>query len=123
MMRLMSEKKSISVVADQVGSPTYAADLAAAIMQIVTYGKWTPGIYHFSNEGIIIWFALAVEIKNLLSSTCEVLPIKTDAYPTPAKRPAYSVMDTSKIKTTYALRMIPWKESLRKCMELMQAKA
>jgi dTDP-4-dehydrorhamnose reductase len=119
MMRLMREKESIQVVSDQFGSPTYAADLAAAIMQIVSAPKWIPGIYHFSNKGRISWFDFAVEIKNLIGASCKVWPIATEQYPTPAKRPMYSVLDTTKIQETYHIETKEWKESLRICIGKM----
>jgi dTDP-4-dehydrorhamnose reductase len=116
MVNLMKEKEEISVVNDQVGSPTYAADLAEIILQIVSSGKWIPGIYHFSNEGIISWFDFAVVIKELIGSHCKINPIPTYQYPTPAKRPAYSVLDTSKIRETFAVLLKNWKESVKACI-------
>lgn len=121
MIRLMKAKESISVVNDQLGSPTYAADLAAAIMQIIDSGTWVPGIYHFSNEGVITWFDFAKEIRRLVHSGCEVHPISTEQYPTPAKRPAYSVMDTSRIRETYSINIKDWKKSLELCIHKMQS--
>ena len=117
MARLMNEKESIGVVSDQLGSPTYAADLGKAIMDIITSGKWVTGIYHYSNEGIISWFEFASEIKALLKSSCVVNPITTSQFPTPAKRPAYSGLDKSKIKSTFGLQPHNWKESLKICIE------
>jgi dTDP-4-dehydrorhamnose reductase len=119
MIRLMTEKESIGVVNDQIGSPTYAADLAAATMQIIAGGKHTPGIYHYSNEGIISWHDFALEIKTLIGSNCIVNGIPTSAYPTPAKRSAYSAMDTSKIKNTFGIAIPFWKDSLKKCVVLL----
>ena len=121
MIRLLSEKESIKVVADQWGSPTYAADLAKVIMQIIHSGHWQPGIYHYSNEGIINWAQFAEEIKNILQSPCKVDTTDTANYPTPAKRPLYSVMDKTKIKTTYHLTIPFWKDSLRVCMEKLSS--
>jgi dTDP-4-dehydrorhamnose reductase len=121
MKRLMGEKDSVSVVSDQVGSPTYAADLAEAIIEIITTGNWEPGIYNYSNSGVISWFEFASEIKNLLHSTCEVLPISTAQFPTPAKRPAYSVLDKSKIKNVYNITTRDWKESLIKCINKLES--
>lgn len=121
MMRLMKEKESINVVSDQVGSPTYARDLALAITQIIESGKWVPGIYNYSNEGIISWFDFAAEIKDLLRSSCLVNPIATEQYPTPAKRPKYSVLDKTKICTTYHLHLADWRESLAACMKKLEA--
>jgi dTDP-4-dehydrorhamnose reductase len=117
MKRLMGEKESISVVNDQVGSPTYAADLAAAIMEIITSGKWEPGIYNYSNSGVISWFDFANEIKKQLHSKCEVYPIPTSQFPTPAKRPAYSVLDREKIQSVYNIKAREWKESLKECID------
>lgn len=121
MLRLMAEKESINVVGDQWGSPTYAADLAAAIMLIISSGKWVAGMYHFSNEGIITWAAFASEIAGLIQSPCIVTSIPTNSYPTPAKRPLYSVMDKSKIQTTYGITIKSWKESLALCIKKIAA--
>ena len=120
MLRLMAEKESINVVADQYGSPTYAADLAKAILHIMESGKWHPGIYHFSNEGIINWAEFAREIKSQIHSSCAVNFITTDQYPTPAKRPKYSVLDKTKIVTTYGINLRHWKESLQECIQKLQ---
>ncbi len=121
MMRLMNEKESIGVVNDQSGAPTYAADLAEAIMQIIASGKWETGIYHYSNQAVITWFEFAVEIKEQLHSNCIVNPISTSQFPTPAKRPAYSVMDLSKIQNTYSIKIKDWKESLATCINKLKA--
>lgn len=117
MLHLMSERESIGVVADQVGSPTYAADLAEAILQIITSDNWVPGIYHYSNGGVISWYEFAVLIKELSGAACTVNPITTDQFPTPAKRPAYSVMDTSLITESYAVQIKDWKQSLSACLQ------
>lgn len=123
MLRLMSEKPEINVVSDQVGSPTYAADLAKAIMQIISSGDWHAGIYHYSNTGITSWFGFASAIREISNSNCIVNPIPGSAYPTPAKRPSYSAMDLSKIGEVYGIRPPEWKESLRICISaLSQAK-
>jgi dTDP-4-dehydrorhamnose reductase len=116
MMRLMKERQSINVVSDQQGSPTYAADLAEVIMQIISSGKWIPGIYNYSNEGNITWHDFATEIKRLVHSNCIVNPIPTDAYPTPAKRPKYSVLDKSKIIQTWRIKLKDWEISLEDCV-------
>lgn len=116
MIRLMNEREHLNVVNDQYGSPTYAADLAEAIMQIITSGKWKPGIYHYSNKGIISWFDFATEISSIIKSNCKVNGISSDLYPTPAKRPNYSVLDTSKFTQTFGIEMKQWKESLRTCI-------
>lgn len=116
MIRLMNEKESIGVVNDQVGSPTYAADLAEAIMQIIVLGKWEAGIYNFSNEGNITWFEFANEIKRLTGSNCVINPLTTEQFPTAAKRPKYSVLDKTKIQSTFSIELKNWKESLRICV-------
>ena len=123
MLRLMAEKESISVVADQWGSPTYAADLAKAILHIIESRSWHPGIYHYSNEGVISWAQFAEAIGTLTNSTCKVTFIPTEQYPTPARRPAYSVMDKSKIAAVYHLPIRPWKESLQECLQKLQQNA
>jgi len=121
MLRLMKEKESINVVSDQFGCPTYAADLAMAIMHIITSGKSKeqPGMYHYSNAGITNWYEFAVAIKKLSGSNCIVNSITTDQYPTAAKRPAYSVLDSSKIKETFKLHTPNWENSLQKCLALL----
>jgi dTDP-4-dehydrorhamnose reductase len=121
MIRLMKEKPAINVVNDQWGSPTYAADLAKCIMDILASGKFVPGIYHFSNEGMINWFQFAEAIKELTESPCVVNPIPTSAYPTPARRPTYSVMSKEKIKEVFNTSLSPWKESLAKCIALLKS--
>ena len=117
MIRLMKDRESIRVVSDQTGSPTYAADLAKGIMQILESGRFRPGIYHYSNDGETNWFEFAMEIKKLTGSSCQVLPIPSTGYPTPAKRPSYSLMDTSKIRKEYGLSIPDWKESLAACID------
>lgn len=118
MLRLMNEKTSINVVSDQVGCPTYAADLALAIMQLINSGKSLEngGIYHYSNAGISNWYEFAVTIKKLSNSNCVVNPITTDQYPTAAMRPAYSVFDTTKIKEVFGVTVPAWEDSLEKCL-------
>ena len=116
MMRLMAEKESISVVNDQWGSPTYAANLAQAIIQIIETKTWQPGIYHFSDEGVITWFEFAREIGSLVQTSCVIQPTTTANFPTPAKRPLYSVMVKDKIRQNYSIVPRPWKESLQECI-------
>jgi dTDP-4-dehydrorhamnose reductase len=122
MLRLMADKDQISVVSDQSGTPTYAADLAEAILLIIancqlSIVNWIPGIYHFSNEGNITWFDFAVAIKELSGSNCKVNPIPASQYPTPAKRPFYSVLDKTKVKKTFGITIPEWKESLAVCLD------
>lgn len=121
MLRLMSEKPEINVVSDQVGSPTYAADLAKAIMQIISSGDWHPGMFHYSNAGIISWYEFANAIKEISQSNCVVNAIPGSAYPTPAKRPAYSAMDLSKIEEVYGIRPPQWRDSLSVCIEAIKS--
>lgn len=120
MLRLMQSRTEISVVADQVGSPTYAADLAEAIMQIISLGRWQGGLYHFSNDGVITWHEFAREIQHYTHLDCTVHPITTDQYPTPAKRPKYSVMDKQKIQQVYGITLVPWRSSLYRCLDLLK---
>ena len=125
MMKLMSEKDEVKVIKDQLGSPTNAADLAETIFNIIglchlQIYNWVPGIYNFSNEGIISWYDFAKAIKEITNSPCDVKPISTKEYPTPAKRPAYSVLDKTKIQQTFGIKLKNWKESLRTCIGNMQ---
>lgn len=120
MMRLMKEKKELNIVNDQVGSPTYANDLAQAIMQIIISKLWLPGIYHYCNEGNISWYDFAMAIKEMTGASCILHPVPATAYPAPAKRPSFSLLDTSKIRETYGVNIPLWKESLRKCIDNMQ---
>lgn len=120
MLKLMAEKDIIQVVNDQFGSPTYAADLATVILHIIGSYKWEPGIYHYSNEGVISWFDFATEIAKYTGRNCKVNPIPTSAYPTPAKRPGWSVLDHQKIMEVYEIAARPWKESLHACLERLK---
>lgn len=122
MLRLMKEKDSLNVVSDQVGCPTYAADLALALMQVIDSGKSSvnSGIYHFSNAGITNWYEFAIAIKKLSGSDCIVNAITTDQYPTAAMRPAYSVLDTTKIKKTFGVSIPKWEDSLERCLALLK---
>lgn len=121
MIRLMKERTELNVVGDQVGSPTYAADLALAIMQIISGGKWQSGIYHYSNEGKISWYEFAVAIKSLADLKADIHPIPTSAYPTPAKRPHFSLLNKDKIRSVFQVEVPEWKQSLQKCIALLQA--
>lgn len=117
MMKLMQERNELSVVDDQTGSPTYAADLAEVILQIIS--NWQPGIYHFSNDGVITWFDFANEIKKITDSKTKINPVSTAEYPTPAKRPAYSVLNKSKLQQTFHVELKDWKQSLARCISKM----
>ena len=121
MIRLMKERSEISVVSDQIGSPTWAADLALFIMRVIEFPEWKQGIYHFSNLGEISWYDFAVEIKKLIQSNCIVHPIPTSAYPTPAKRPAFSLLDKTKIKSVFGYEPPSWKPSLEQCVHRLLA--
>ncbi|MHA4846314.1 dTDP-4-dehydrorhamnose reductase [Flavitalea antarctica] len=126
MLRLMKDRPEIGVVHDQVGAPTFATDLARAILDIVdkTSGNkrsWTPGLYHYSNSGRISWFNFAEAIKSKTNQSCRVKAITTAEFPTPAKRPAFSLLDTSKIRNTYGLEIPGWEESLDICLKKLGA--
>lgn len=116
MIRLGKEKTELGVIFDQIGTPTYARDLAVAIMTAVEKGI-TPGIYHFSNEGVTSWYDFTKAIHRIAGiSGCHVRPIHTEEYPTPARRPHYSVLDKTKIKATYNIEVPYWEESLAECI-------
>ena len=116
MIRLGHERPELGVIFDQIGTPTYARDLAVAIMAAVNQGV-RPGIYHFSNEGVTSWYDFTKAIHRLAGITaCRVRPLHTSEYPTPAARPHYSVLDKTKIKQTYALDIPHWEESLAECI-------
>ena len=120
MIRLGKERAELGVVFDQIGTPTYAADLAQAIMTAVEKGI-KPGVYHFSNEGVTSWYDFTKEIHRIaVITTCKVRPIHTSEYPTPANRPHFSVLDKTKIKETYDMEIPYWEESLHKCIEKLK---
>ena len=114
MLRLASERDSISVVNDQIGTPTHTVDLARAIATIIKSGKTDYGVYHFSNEGVASWYDFAKKIFELNNVSIDLKPIPTRAFPTPAKRPEYSVLDKSKIKRTFGVSVPDWEDSLKK---------
>ncbi|MDR2815459.1 MAG: dTDP-4-dehydrorhamnose reductase [Proteiniphilum sp.] len=120
MIRLMNERDRLTLVDDQRGRPTYAADLAEMIVHILQFSEdveWKTGIYHFSNKGETTWFGFAEEIKRLACiDRCELLPVKTHEYGAPAPRPAYSVMDLSKICAAFHVEIPDWKEALGRCI-------
>lgn len=117
MLRLASERTSLSVVSDQIGTPTYAVDLAEVLLQIITLRAENFGIYNFSNEGQCSWYEFAQEIFLQQEVAIDLQAIPTKSYPTPAKRPAYSVLDKSKIKTTFGVNIKDWKTSLKDCLK------
>jgi len=114
MQRLMQEREEINVVNDQIGSPTYAADLAQAMIDIIESSKWIPGVYNYSNEGEISWYEFALSIKEFGGYNCKVGGIPSALYPTPAKRPSFSLLNKEKIKAIYNLNIPNYKESLKK---------
>jgi dTDP-4-dehydrorhamnose reductase len=120
MIRLGMERKEIGVVADQVGTPTYARDLASALLTIVEKGI-KPGVYHYTNEGVASWYDFTKAIHRIYGiQGCNVKPLHTDEYPTPAKRPHYSILDKTKIKKAFGIEIPHWEESLKDCIELLE---
>lgn len=120
-LRKAGSAQEISVVFDQAGSPTYAADLAAAIMEIISgvirnRHNFVPGIFNYSNEGVCSWYDLAFEIVREAGSSCSVLPVRSSAWPSRVKRPAYSVLDKARIKETYNITIPHWRTSLNTCI-------
>ena len=116
MIRLGKEKPELGVIFDQIGTPTYARDLAVALFAAINQGV-VPGIYHFSNEGVISWYDFTKAIHRIAGITsCHVRPLHTAEYPTPANRPHYSVLDKTKIKQTYNIEVPYWEESLKECI-------
>ena len=121
MIRLGKEREALGVIFDQVGTPTYARDLARAIFAAIRQGV-VPGIYHFSNEGVCSWYDFTKAIHRLAGiTTCHVKPLHTEEYPTPAKRPHYSVLDKTKIKNTYHIEIPYWMDSLESCIAELEA--
>jgi dTDP-4-dehydrorhamnose reductase len=124
MMRLMETKESINVINDQTGSPTYAASLAKAILEVITIMERDNincnGIFNYSSNAIITWYEFAVAIKEEIESKCIINPIPTSAYPTAAKRSPYSVLDKTKIKNTFGINFRNWKEELAECINDIQ---
>ena len=122
MIRLGNERPELGVVADQIGTPTYARDLARIIMTAISKGI-QPGIYHFTNEGVASWYDFTKAIHRLAGiSTCHVRPLHTSEYPTAAQRPPYSVLDKTKIKQTYGIEIPYWEESLKECIDKLMTK-
>jgi len=121
MLRLGADRDELKVIADQVGTPTYAIDLAEAILTIITTGKKAYGIYHYSNEGVTSWYDFAKGIFDISGTDVKVLPIRTSEYPTNAQRPAYSVLDKAKIKATFNIEIPYWRDSLKACIKKLAA--
>ncbi len=120
MIRLGKERESLGVVFDQIGTPTYANDLAKAIFAAIEQGI-VPGVYHFSDEGVCSWYDFTIAIHRLAGiSTCKVRPLHTDEYPAKAPRPHYSVLDKTKIKNTFDIEIPHWESSLARCVQLLK---
>jgi len=125
MLRLGKEREALNVVYDQVGTPTYAADLANAILFIIKISakdpvKFVPGIYHYSNEGVASWFDFSKAIFEVSGLKCKVFPVLSEEFPSPTKRPSYSVLNKSKIKNTFAIEIPYWRDSLKVCIDKME---
>ena len=120
-LRKSEEQPVLKVVSDQVGTPTYAGDLAEFILTLLEPGNLSKtGIYNFSNEGVCSWYDLACEVCDLSGNLCEVMPCRTIDYPVKAKRPHYSVLDKTKVKETFGIGIPYWKDSLRYCMTCLE---
>lgn len=119
MLRLSETKDELNIIADQIGSPTYARDLAQAILQIIDQKSEQYGIYHYSNEGVASWYDFTSAIFEYKNISTKVYPIPTEKYPTPASRPHYSVMDKSKFRESFNLDIPHWRQSLKECLELL----
>lgn len=116
MLSLADTRPEINVVTDQIGTPTYAGDLAAAIHAVIECETWKPGIYHFTDEGVASWYDFTKAVMEIAGKDVKVVPVPSSAYPTPAKRPLYSVLSKQKIKNTFGLEIPYWRDSLRKCL-------
>ena len=123
MIELMKKNKSVKVVNDQIGSPTYAFDLAKVIIEIIMNSKNKSGLFHYSNEGEISWFEFAESIKDLYDLDCEIIGVSSKEFKTLAKRPEYSLLNKSKIKTTFNLEIPNYKQRLKNCIEIIKNEA
>jgi dTDP-4-dehydrorhamnose reductase len=121
MLKLGAERDMLKIIADQVGTPTYAIDLAGAILDIIATGKKAYGIYHYSNEGVTSWYDFAKGIFDISGTDVKVFPIRTSEFPAKAQRPAFSVMDKAKIKATFDMEIPYWRDSLKICIEKLAA--
>ena len=119
MLKLGNERSQLKVIFDQIGTPTYAADLADAMLQIIDSGKFVPGIYHFSNEGVCSWYDFTKMIFKLANIECEVLPIESKDYAVRTPRPHYSVLNKSKLKSTYNQAIPYWIDGLERCLHVL----
>lgn len=116
MLRLADSQPEIKVVCDQIGTPTFARDLARAIVKVLQSHQWVPGIYHFTDEGAASWYDFAKAIFRIAGKDVKVTPIPTEDYPTPASRPSYSILDRTRIKATYGIEIPHWEEALADCL-------
>lgn len=121
MLSLAETRPELNVVCDQIGSPTYAGDLAEAIHAIIRSEKWVPGVFHFTDEGVTSWYDFSKAIFEIAGKEMKINAVPTSAYPTPAKRPLYSVLSKEKIKSTYGISIPYWRDSLRKCIAILNA--
>ena len=121
MLRLGKERDELGVIVDQTGSPTYAIDLADTVLEIIESGSTAYGIYHFSNEGVTSWYDFAKAVFDISGTTVKLNPVKTSEYVTKAVRPAYSVMDKSKLKSTFGIQIPYWRDSLETCISNLTA--
>lgn len=122
MLRLAEERSELGVVFDQVGSPTFAGDLAAAILKIVGCELFVPGIFHFTNEGVASWFDFAKAVFEFSAVNCRVQPVRSEQFPTPAKRPHFSVLDKAKIREIYQIEIPYWRDSLMTCLKQIKTR-
>jgi len=120
MMKLGTDRDSLNVIFDQIGTPTYAADLADAILKVLSHETFVPGIYHFSDEGVCSWYDFTKTIHRIAGITCNVQPIETKDYPARTPRPHYSVLNKAKIKSNYGIVIPHWEESLVRCIDILQ---
>jgi dTDP-4-dehydrorhamnose reductase len=123
MIDLMKKNNYVMVVNDQIGSPTYAYDLAKVIIEIITNNKNKSGLFHYSNDGEISWFEFAKSIRDLYNLNCEIIGVSSKEFKTPAKRPKYSLLNKSKIKSTFNLEIPDYKQSLKSCIEIIKNEA
>ena len=121
MQRLGAERETLNVVADQIGTPTYAADLAKAVTDVIPQIKdGQKGVYHFTNEGVCSWYDFARKIMELSKLTCQINPIPSSAYPTKATRPFYSVLNKETIKQDFGIKISHWEDGLKRCLNEME---
>ena len=121
MLRLGHEKDELGVVFDQIGTPTYAADLAAAVFAVIENDTWHPGIYHFTNEGVCSWYDFTIEILKQADVVCRVRPILSSEYAYQTPRPHYSVLDKGKIKQTFGITIPHWTDGLQRCLNILRS--